>query len=243
MSKHSRQRSHHLEAGKIVALRGLGGYQLLVDATNQAAVERLRERKGRRAKPLAVMVESVEAAERLAYLRCRRNARRFPMPSAPIVLVRARADNGLAAAIHPHLDTVGLMRPTTPLHAMLAGDFGRPLVCTSGNRDGEPLEYQVEAAEQRSGGNRRCVAASRPRNHAADRRQRGSRDCRPACDDSARSRLGAAGTRLAGDAADACRRWIPEGGGRLVQRRAGRARTTHRRSGNASRHASASSPT
>jgi hydrogenase maturation protein HypF len=58
----------HLSAGKTVSLRGLGGYQLLVDATNEAAVIRLRERKGRRAKPLAVMVESVDAARRLAHL-------------------------------------------------------------------------------------------------------------------------------------------------------------------------------
>jgi hydrogenase maturation protein HypF len=138
----------HLLQGRIVALRGLGGYQLLVDATNQAAVERLRARKGRRARPLAVMVESIEAAERLAcFDRDEREA--FADPSAPIVLVRARDTSDLAPAIHPQLDTVGLMRPTTPLHATLARDFGRPLVCTSGNREGEPLEYQVKASEQR----------------------------------------------------------------------------------------------
>ena len=58
----------------------------------------------------------------------------------------------LAAAIHPHLDTVGLMRPTTPLHAILARDFGRPLVCTSGNREGDPLEFKAEAAEKQLAG-------------------------------------------------------------------------------------------
>jgi hydrogenase maturation protein HypF len=135
-----------LAAGRIVALRGLGGYQLLVDATNEAAVERLRARKGRNVKPLAVMVESA-AAERLAYFDPEELAT-FSDAAAPIVLVRARADNGLATAIHPHIDTVGLMRPTTPLHAILARDFGRPLVCTSGNREGEPLEYEVDAAEK-----------------------------------------------------------------------------------------------
>lgn len=140
-----------LVAGKIVAIRGLGGYQLLVDATNQPAVTRLRDRKGRRAKPLAVMVESVEAAERLAYLDSDERAALADW-SAPIVLVRARTTGGLAAAIHPHLDTVGLMRPTTPLHAILVRDFGRPLVCTSGNREGDPLEYEVEAAERRLAG-------------------------------------------------------------------------------------------
>ena len=59
---------HHIAAGRIVAVRGLGGYQLLVDATNVAAVKRLRDRKGRRHKPFAVMVKSAAEAKRLAYL-------------------------------------------------------------------------------------------------------------------------------------------------------------------------------
>jgi hydrogenase maturation protein HypF len=140
-----------LKAGEIVALRGLGGYQLLVDASNQTAVERLRERKGRRAKPLAVMVESIEVARRLAHFD-QHEVAAFDDPSAPIVLVRANANNGLAAAIHPHLDTVGLMRPTTPLHALLARDFGRPLVCTSANREGDPLQFHAESAEEHLAG-------------------------------------------------------------------------------------------
>jgi hydrogenase maturation protein HypF len=135
-----------LRAGKILAVRGLGGYQLLVDATSQAAVDRLRERKCRRAKPLAVMVESADEARRLAHFDEDEIAA-FNDASAPIVLVRDHANNGLAPAIHPYLDTVGLMRPTTPLHAILARDFGRPLVCTSGNREGDPLEYEIAPAE------------------------------------------------------------------------------------------------
>jgi hydrogenase maturation protein HypF len=137
----------HLKAGEIIALRGLGGYQLLVDATNQAAVSRLRERKGRRAKPLAVMVESIEAARRMAHFD-QDEVTAFHDPAGPIVLSRANANNGLAPAIHPHLDTVGLMRPTTPLHAILARDFGSPLICTSANREGDPLQFQVAAAEK-----------------------------------------------------------------------------------------------
>jgi hydrogenase maturation protein HypF len=141
----------HLKAGEIIALRGLGGYQLLVDATNQAAVLRLRERKGRRAKPLAVMVESIEAARRLAHFD-QDEVTAFHDPSGPIVLTRANANNGLALAIHPHLDTVGLMRPTTPLHAILARDFGGPLICTSANREAEPLQFEVDAAEKHLAG-------------------------------------------------------------------------------------------
>lgn len=140
-----------LEAGKIIALRGLGGYQLLVDATNQAAVERLRERKGRRAKPLAVMVESLDAAEQLAHLDANEREALCD-PSGPIVLVLAKATNELAAAVHPHLDAVGLLLPTTPLHARLMQACGRPLVCTSGNREGEPLEFEVETAEKQLSG-------------------------------------------------------------------------------------------
>jgi hydrogenase maturation protein HypF len=101
-----------LAAGKIVALRGLGGYQLLVDAMNGAAVERLRERKGRRAKPLAVMARSADVAKRLVHLSDAETAALHD-PSAPIVLCQARTQNRLAAAIHPHLDILGLMLPTT----------------------------------------------------------------------------------------------------------------------------------
>jgi hydrogenase maturation protein HypF len=136
-----------IAAGKIVALRGLGGYQLLVDATNGAAVARLRDRKGRRAKPLAVMVESVEAAQRLAHVNDIEMAV-LRDASAPIVLAQTRFGGDLAAAIHPHLDTVGLMLPTTPLHAILAQQCGRPVVCTSGNYEGDPLEYDVDAANR-----------------------------------------------------------------------------------------------
>ena len=138
----------HLAAGKIVALRGLGGYQLLVDATNEAAVKRLRERKGRRAKPLAVMVKSAEVAERLAEL----NETELAVlgdPSGPIVLAKARASSHLAKAINHYLDSVGLMLPTTPLHAMLTQYCGPPLVCTSANCEGDPLEYEADAANDR----------------------------------------------------------------------------------------------
>jgi hydrogenase maturation protein HypF len=134
-------------AGKIVAVRGIGGYQLLVDATSNAAVQRLRERKRRRAKPLAVMVESLAAAQSLAYLD-ETEISALCDPSGPIVLVKARVRNGLSEAIHPHIDTIGLMLPTTPLHAILAQDCRRPLVCTSANREGDPLECEVTAAER-----------------------------------------------------------------------------------------------
>jgi hydrogenase maturation protein HypF len=140
-----------LKGGQIVALCGVGGYQLLVDAMNESAVARLRDRKRRPAKPLAVMIDSVQTAESFAVLE---SADRIALADLgnPIVLVRARRESTLAQAIHPGLDAVGLMLPTTPLHALLLRDVGRPLVCTSGNREGEPLEYEIDSAAARLSG-------------------------------------------------------------------------------------------
>jgi hydrogenase maturation protein HypF len=115
---------------------------------NKAAVERLRERKGRRTKPLAVMVKSADVAESLVHLSDAESAA-LQDPSAPIVLCQARIQNRLAAAINPYVDTLGIMLPTTPLHALIAGSCGRPLVCTSANREGDPLEYDADAADRR----------------------------------------------------------------------------------------------
>ncbi|MCO6457722.1 MAG: carbamoyltransferase HypF [Pirellulaceae bacterium] len=136
----------NLRDGRIVAVRGLGGYQLLVDATCDDAVRRLRQRKTRPARPLAVMVRSLAEAHRLAILNDT-ESRLLASAENPIVLVRARSGNGLAKSVHPGLDCVGLLLPTTPLHALLLRIAARPVVCTSGNREGEPLEYDVAAAE------------------------------------------------------------------------------------------------
>lgn len=127
-----------LTSGQVVALKGLGGYQLLVDATSTAAVDRLRSRKRRLTKPLAVMVRNLATAEELAVLN---DAERRELTSSagPIVVVRRRANSPLSAAISPGLPTVGLMLPTTPLHALLLDRVTVPLVTTSGNREGEAL--------------------------------------------------------------------------------------------------------
>ena len=125
-----------------MALRRVGGYQLLVDATDEEAVRRLRQRKGRRAKPLAVMVDSSAGCRALGRFRTGGGDRSDQLAN-PIVVCSARDNNGLADAVSLHLDRVGLMLPTTPLHALLLHDVRRPLVCTSGNRDGDPLEYEL----------------------------------------------------------------------------------------------------
>lgn len=136
-----------LVAGQILALRGVGGYQLLVDATSLGAVRRLRDRKGRPAKPLAVMVATLVDAESLAWLDAEERGA-LTDAANPIVVVRRRNDTSLAVNVAPRLDTIGLMLPATGMHALIARACGRPLVVTSGNRDGEPLVYEPLSAEK-----------------------------------------------------------------------------------------------
>jgi hydrogenase maturation protein HypF len=125
-----------LRSGRILALKGLGGYQLLVRADDDMAVMRLRERKRRPSKPFAVMVPSLAEAERLAAF--------SPMerqilqdPANPIVLVESR--NAIAAVVAPGLRHIGLFLPTTPLHLLLLSQLDFPVVATSGNRSEEPI--------------------------------------------------------------------------------------------------------
>lgn len=134
-----------LARGGVLALRGLGGFHLVVDATSPAAVARLRERKGREAKPLAIMVRTLEDAVELAEL-SQTEARLLQGPERPIVLLRPRSDAGLAAAVAPGLDRAGVMLAYTPLHHLLCADFGRPLVMTSGNLTDEPIATGNEEA-------------------------------------------------------------------------------------------------
>lgn len=131
-----------LLSGQIVALRGVGGYQLLVDATNDAAVTRLRHRKQRRSKPFAVLCRDLVAAEQLGILdACAR--RSLLSPANPIVIVPRRASRPLAGDVHPGLNDIGLLLPTTAVHARLLQLVDRPLVCTSGNVEGAPLVAEI----------------------------------------------------------------------------------------------------
>lgn len=136
-----------LRAGKIVALKGIGGYQLLCDATCDDIVRRLRVRKRRPLKPLAVLVQSLQHAHQLAFI-SPSEATILTSSANPIVLLRARDGSRLSREIHPGLNEIGLMLPTTPLHALIASAFGSPLVCTSANKEGEPLEYEVQVSQQ-----------------------------------------------------------------------------------------------
>ncbi|MCU0837202.1 MAG: carbamoyltransferase HypF [Rhodospirillales bacterium] len=144
-----------LRQGLIVAVRGIGGYHLLCDAGDEAAVRRLRQRKHRPQKPLAVMVrplgaDGLDEARRLADLDPLAAAM-LADPLRPIVLAARRAGSPLAAAIAPGLAEVGLMLPYSPLHTLLTEDFGGPLVATSGNISGEPVLTEPAEAEARLG--------------------------------------------------------------------------------------------
>jgi len=139
-----------LEDGRIVAVQANGGFQLWVDATRPEAVARLRERKHREAKPLAVMARDLTEARSLADL-TRSEEALLAGPAAPIVLVAPRALSPLAAGVAPGCGTVGLCLPASPLQLLLRERFPRPVVATSGNRSDEPLCFDPLDAVARLG--------------------------------------------------------------------------------------------
>ena len=146
-----RDATHTLRRGLILALKGLGGFQLLVDATSCEAIARLRERKHRWEKPLALMVRDLEAAARLCELPPRA-AELLTAPEAPIVLLSRRRDAPVAAAVAPDNRRLGLMLPYTPLHHLLLSSFDCPVVATSGNLTDEPICIDNEEALSRLNG-------------------------------------------------------------------------------------------
>ncbi len=150
-----------IEAGGIVAVQGLGGFQLLCNARNARAIARLRARKRRDAKPFAVMVANLASARALADCPAEAAAL-LTSAERPIVLLRARPD-ALPAGIAPGLADLGVMLPATPLHYLLFHEAaGRPagtawlnepqplvLVATSGNLSGEPIAIEPDEARRR----------------------------------------------------------------------------------------------
>ncbi|MFJ9898308.1 carbamoyltransferase HypF [Streptomyces sp. NPDC091280] len=133
--------------GGIVAVKGLGGYQLVCDAGESAAVARLRRHKHRPTKPFAVMVRDLATARRLARVGATEEEA-LTSPERPVVLLarrRLRSAPPLAPEVHPGSARVGLFLPTTGLHHLLLADSARPLVVTSGNPGGEPIAIDDEA--------------------------------------------------------------------------------------------------
>ena len=143
-----------LAEGRVLGLKGIGGWQLLVDALQEAAVGRLRERKLREEKPFAVMFPDLDQVR--AYLQVREaEARLLQGAEAPILLLHTREATEappLASNIAPRNPYIGAFLPYSPLHHLLLADLDRPLVCTSGNVSEEPMVFEDEAFRERLGG-------------------------------------------------------------------------------------------
>jgi hydrogenase maturation protein HypF len=140
-----------LLAGEIVAIKGIGGFHLSVDATNEAAVMRLRERKRRYGKPLAVMVRDLEAAREVCALTAEEEAL-LTTSARPIVLARKRDGGGIADAVAPGIPWLGVFLPYAPLQHLLFADRRlRALVMTSANLSEEPIAIDNHEARARLG--------------------------------------------------------------------------------------------
>ena len=140
-----------LGEGNIVAVKGVGGYHLMCDASNEVAVSRLRARKHRPHKPLAVMYPAAPDLELLHHdlLPNAVEERALLDPLRPIVLIGKRHHDTLAKNIAPHLGEVGVMLAYSPLHHLLLKDFGKPLIATSANISGEPVLTDAHEVETR----------------------------------------------------------------------------------------------
>jgi hydrogenase maturation protein HypF len=147
--------SQFLKEGKIVAIKGLGGFLLACDATNDTAIKTLRQRKKRSSKPFAIMVATVDEAKKHCYV-SPEEEKLLTSPQSPIVLMRWRegspASVGVSREIAPNLQFLGIMLPYTPLHHILLRDTGLPLVMTSGNLSEEPIARDNDEALRRLSG-------------------------------------------------------------------------------------------
>jgi hydrogenase maturation protein HypF len=140
-----------LRQGRIVAVKGLGGYHLAADATDELAVSALRSRKHREDKPFAIMTADLSVARQLAVVDDP-SASLLTSPARPIVLLARLPSAAAAASAAPANRQLGIMLPYTPLHHLLLSAVGRPLVLTSGNVSDEPIAYRDPDALERLGG-------------------------------------------------------------------------------------------
>ncbi len=156
-----RQAAQAVREGRILAMKGLGGFLLIVDARNEAAVQRLRERKHREEKPLALLYPSLEMIKEHCFV-SPLEERVLTSPESPIVLLRRREQKPgfmekpgfyrVCEAVAPGNPYLGVMLPYTPLHDLLMQELGFPVVATSGNRSDEPICIDENEAPERLGG-------------------------------------------------------------------------------------------
>jgi hydrogenase maturation protein HypF len=137
-----------LKEGKIVAVKGLGGFQLACDATSHKAVNNLRDRKRRPSKPLAVMMAIIKDIEKHCIV-SEEERGLLQSPQCPIVLLRWKQGSNISKAVAPNLKYLGVMLPYTPLHHLLLKEASLPLVMTSGNLSEEPIAKDNDEALSR----------------------------------------------------------------------------------------------
>jgi hydrogenase maturation protein HypF len=144
--------------GKIATIKGIGGFHLMVDARNEAAVKRLRERKHREEKPFALMFPSLDSVKSVCEV-SPLEERLLHSPEAPIILLRRRGQSQIsnlkfqiAEGVAPGNPNLGVMLPSNPLHHLLMAELGFPVVATSGNLSDEPICTDEREALDRLGG-------------------------------------------------------------------------------------------
>jgi len=140
--------SRLLREGRILAIKGIGGFLLACDATSDRAVQLLRDRKRRPSKPLAIMLATIEEVKEHCLV-SRAEEELLTSPQCPIVLLRWRAGSSVSRLVGPKLNYLGVMLPYTPLHHVLLRETGLPLVMTSGNLSEEPIARDNDEALRR----------------------------------------------------------------------------------------------
>jgi hydrogenase maturation protein HypF len=140
-----------LRAGKIIAIKGLGGFLLACDASNGTAVKTLRQRKRRSSKPFAIMVTNIDEAKKQCYI-SQEEEKLLTSPQSPIVLMKWKESSSVSREVAPNLQYLGAMLPYTPLHHILLRDTQLPLVMTSGNLSEEPIAKDNDEALSRLSG-------------------------------------------------------------------------------------------
>jgi hydrogenase maturation protein HypF len=137
-----------LKQGKVLAIKGLGGFLLACDASTDKAVKLLRERKRRPFKPLAIMVSTLEDAKKHCLV-SEQEEKLLTSSQCPIVLLRRKDGSSVSPSVAPNLNYLGVMLPYTPLHHVLLRETGLPLVMTSGNLSEEPIAKDNDEALRR----------------------------------------------------------------------------------------------
>jgi len=137
-----------LKEGKILAIKGLGGFHLACDATNEEAIQLLRDRKRRPFKPLAIMLATLDEVKEHCFV-SNDEERLLTSPECPILLLRWRENSSISRKVAPELKYLGVMLPYTPLHHVLLRETGLPLVMTSGNISEEPIAKDNDEALRR----------------------------------------------------------------------------------------------